>query len=119
MPRPISSMLIAYGLFLVLCGVLGFVLTRETSTSSLLNGGVFGSLLAVLGVIGRSGKMWTFPAALSATAIFTLTFLWRGALQVYVAVTQDPSRWPVVALLILMACASVIVLVTMIRSYRH
>ncbi len=119
MPRSISTLLIAYGLFLALCGAIGFVLTRETSTSSLLNGGVFGSLMAVLGVLGRSGRLWTFPAALSATAIFTLTFLWRGLLQAHAAFAHDQSRWPVVALLVLMECASAIVLITMIRSYRH
>lgn len=119
MPRSVSNMLIAYGLFLGFCGILGYVLTGEGSTSSILNGGVFGSLMALLGLLGRNGKMWTFPAAISATAIFTLTFLWRSGVQLHLTVQGEVGRWPVAALLILMTGASAIVVTSMLRSYRH
>lgn len=119
MPKHLGTLLTLYGFFLLLCGGIGFVITKESSTSSLLNGGVFGSLMAILGLLGRNGRMWTFPAALSATAIFTLTFVWRGSLQVFAAVTTESSRWPVASLLVLMVVASAYVLLALIRSYKH
>lgn len=119
MPRHIGNLLVLYGLFLFLCGILGYLATRETSTSSLLNGGIFGTLMCIGGLLGRQGRMWTLPAAVSATAVFTLTFLWRGSLQWYHTVTDDASRWLVSVLLTLMLFASGIMLAILLKHYRH
>lgn len=115
----LGLVLVYYGTFLLLCGVGGYVLTGETSTSSLLNGGVFGSMMAVVGILLRQGRMWTYPAALSATAIFSLTFAWRIAIQVIEALAGVPGRWPVVGLLGAMLAASIVVLRLLYAQYRH
>jgi uncharacterized membrane protein (UPF0136 family) len=119
MSRRVGNLLVLYGLFLFLCGILGYLATRETSTSSLLNGGIFGTLMCLGGLLGRQGRLWTLPAAVSATSVFTLTFLWRGILQWYHAVTDDTSRWIVAVLLTLMFAASCAMLVVLLKHYRH
>lgn len=119
MLRTIGSVLIAYGAFLLLAGVIGWIATGEASTSALLNGGIFGSLMMALGVLVRHGRMWTYPAAMSATGIFTLTFAWRGVLQWQHVITDDPSRVWVAILLSVMFAASAVVLRFLVRHYRH
>lgn len=118
MNKRLGTMLALYGAFLVLCGIAGFWLTGESSSSSLFNGGVFGSLMIVMGFLLRQGRPWTMPAALSATAIFTLTFVWRGAVQ-WVGVAQGAHGASVALLLSLMFLVSAYVLRVMYQHYRH
>ena len=120
--KRLGMLLTLYGLFLLACGMAGYLLTGETSSSSLFNGGVFGSLMMVMGLLLRQGRPWTMPAALSATAIFTLTFVWRGAVQ-WIQVAQDapgaPSHVGVAILLSFMFVVSAVVLRIMYHHYRH
>lgn len=119
MHRRLGMLLIGYGVFLVTAGVLGFVLTRETSVSSLFNGGIFGTLLIVLGVMHQQGRMWTHPASLSASAIFTLTFLWRATLQWYEIANGDVTRVNIAVLLSIMSLVSLAVVLVLFKHYRH
>lgn len=117
--KQLGVRVMVYGSFLVVCGLLGYALTGETSTSSLLNGGIFGTLVIGLGFLLRQGKMWTFPASLSAVGIFTLTFFWRGILQVRAVLDGAPGHVGVGILLLLLFLVSVAMFVTLFRSYRH
>lgn len=119
MPQSPATLLIAYGIFLTVSGIAGYVATHATSTSALLNGGVFGTLMIVLGLTIRRGRMWTYPAAASAAVIFTLTFAWRSALQWYAVLQGDDDKLLVAALLTLMGAVSADVSRRLIRSYRH
>lgn len=119
MNKRLGTILIFYGSFLLACGVAGYLLTGETSSSSLFNGGVFGSLMIVMGLLLRQGRPWTMPAALSATAIFTLTFVWRGTVQ-WIEVAQGSSDHVGVAVLLsFMFIVSAVVLRIMYTHYRH
>jgi len=117
--KRLGSLLIWYGMFLVACGIAGFMLTGEKSSSSILNGGVFGSLMVVIGLLLKQGRQWTMPAALSATAIFTLTFVWRGAVQWVDFAQGAQSHLSVALLLSLMFVVSAVVLAIMFKHYRH
>ncbi|MCX6139736.1 MAG: TMEM14 family protein [Candidatus Kapabacteria bacterium] len=119
MHKRLGSLLISYGLFLVSMGVIGFFLTHETSTSSLFNGGVFGSLIVVLGILHRQGRMWTHPASLSATAIFLLTFSWRSTIQWYAIANGDTTRVSIAVLLSIMCVVSFAVALILFKNYRH
>ena len=113
-----SLTLLLYGGFLVISGILGYFITGETSTSSLLNGGIFGTLLMVLGILIRQGRMWTMPAAVSATAMFTLTFVWRSVIQ-WSHVVEEGTHVSVAILLTIMMLVSVVVLRYLAKHYRH
>ncbi len=117
--KQLGNLLIGYGVFLIAAGIVGFELTGETSASSILNGGLFGSLVVVLGLLHRQGRMWTHPAALSATGIFLLTFVWRASIKWYGAATGDLSVVSIAVLLTVMSAVSAIVVAVLLRHYRH
>ncbi len=119
MNKRLGTLLIGYGVFLMASGLIGFEMTRETSTSSLFNGGVFGTLLVVLGILHRQGRMWTHPASLSAAAIFTLTFVWRTALQWHEIANGDATRVNIAVLLSVMSVVSLGVVAVLFKHYRH
>jgi uncharacterized membrane protein (UPF0136 family) len=114
--------MIGYGLFLVATGLYGYQITANHSTSALFNGGVFGALLVVLGILHAYGRTWTHTAALSATIIFCLTFLWRAWLQWSMLDFFGPTHTfnlQVAMLLTVMAAVSAIVGVFLYKSNRR
>ncbi len=119
MDKRIGTVLVLYGCFLVVCGLIGYELTRETSTSSLFNGGIFGALLIVLGLLRRQGRMWTHPASLSAVLIFALTFLWRSTVKWIETINGNEPSVSVAVLLTCMSVVSIAVALTLYREYRH
>ncbi len=119
MVRQLGNLLIGYGVFLIAAGIVGFELTGETSASSILNGGLFGSLVVILGLLHRQGRMWTHPAALSATGIFFLTFVWRASIKWYGAATGDQAMVSIAILLTVMSGVSAAVVAVLFRHYRH
>lgn len=117
--KRLGNLLIGYGVFLVVAGLVGFELTGETSASSILNGGLFGTFVILLGVLHRQGRMWTHPAALSAAGIFLLTFVWRASIKWHGSATGDASATAIAILLTLMSLVSAAVVVVLFRHYRH
>lgn len=114
--------MVGYGLFLVGMGLYGYQITANHSTSSLFNGGVFGALFVVLGILHAYGRTWTHTAALSATIIFCLTFLWRAWLQWSMWDFFGPTHnfnAKVALLLTVMAVVSAFVAVVLYRSNRR
>jgi len=115
-PAYISNRLIAYGLFLIACGLVGYELTAESSQSSIVNGSAAGVLITILGFVYRSGRPWVIPATLSATGIFTVTFLWRTVVQWSQVASGDADHFSVAILLSTMLVTSLLVLRLLIRS---
>ncbi|MBI2794178.1 MAG: hypothetical protein HYX66_05950 [Ignavibacteria bacterium] len=118
-PSAVSNLLVAYGAFLVVCGIIGYRLTHQESSSSIVNGIVSGILMMVLGAIYRSGRPWTLPAALSATAIFTFTFIWRGTVKWITVIGGHGSQIPIAALLTIMFIISVFMALMLLRIARR
>jgi len=117
--KQLGLLLIAYGVFLVIAGIIGFELTGETSASSILNGGLFGTFVIILGVLHRQGRMWTHPAALSAAGIFLLTFVWRASVKWHAVLSGMTAETAIAVLLTLMSIVSALVVTTLFRHYRH
>lgn len=114
----VMAWLVAYGIFLIITGIVGYEITRETSTSAIANGIVFGSLMIIMGVLHQHGRPWTMPASLASTSIFTLTFLWRGIVQ-WAEVVKGADRTAVAVLLTIMAIVSSIVTLRLLRAFRR
>lgn len=119
MAKQLGLLLIAYGVFLVIAGVIGFELTGETSASSILNGGLFGTFVIILGVLHRQGRMWTHPAALSAAGIFLLTFVWRASVKWHAVLSGVTTETAIAVLLTVMSIVSALVVTILFRHYRH
>ena len=119
MKHRLGIIVILYGVFLVCCGLFGYLLTQETSSSSLLNGVVFGTLMVIMGILLHNGRPWTLPASLSATAIFALTFLWRGGLQWSYLFKSENGRLSIALLLTLMFLVSLGVVILLVNRLRR
>lgn len=117
--RSLGLTLALYGATLVVCGLVGNALIEQGSPSALFNGGVFGIVMVVLGVLLRQGRQWTLPAALSATAVFTLTFAWRGATHWLDVLNGQPGHLAVSILLTVLLVLSALMCLRLLRHYRH
>lgn len=114
--------MVFYGLFLLASGLYGYKITSTHSTSALFNGGVFGALFIVLGILHAYGRAWTHVAALSASVIFCLTFLWRASLQWGMADFFGPTydfQIEVAVLLSVMAAVSALIAAVLLKSLRR
>lgn len=114
-PSLISVRIVLYGTFLVVCGLIGFVLTSEHSTSSLANGIVGGLLMIVLGVMHNQKRPFTLPASIGAAGIFTLTFIWRSIVQ-WKHALDSAEFVPLAVLLTIMMIVSSLMLSFLIRN---
>ena len=74
-----GPLLIAYGVFLALIGLIGFLSNPEKAKTALLSGGTFGGLSVVWGVLHLRGVRWARPAAIATTALLAVVFVWRSA----------------------------------------
>ncbi|MEY2719610.1 MAG: hypothetical protein RLZZ273_976 [Bacteroidota bacterium] len=124
MSRPLQRAWVMglYGVFLVASGLYGHYITTTHSASALFNGGVFGALFVVLGILHAYGRTWTHVAALSASVIFCLTFLWRAGLHWQMSrqvAAIDEFRFEVALLLTVMAAVSAIVAALLAKSLRR
>lgn len=120
MTKQLGRLLMYYGLFLFGCGLIGYALTDVNGTVSLLNGTLLGGFVCILGTLIKQSKQWAYPAALSATGIFTFTFVWRGIKQWnLVAIDHAVSHWPVAMLLTVMTAVSIVMLLILLQYYRH
>ena len=52
-------MTIAYGLFLIACGLAGFLSNPEKAKTALISGGTFGALSILWGVLMARGARWS------------------------------------------------------------
>ena len=116
--KRLGLIVVGSGVFLIVCGLFGYALTQETSTSAILNGVVFGSLMVVMGFLLRQGRPWTLPASLSATGIFTLTFVWRGVVQWKHVSESGGETLPIALLLTLMTVVSAAVAMELFKRVR-
>lgn len=117
-PNAVSVRIILYGIFLTVCGIVGFVLTAEQSTSALLNGVFGGVLMIILGIMHRQRRAFTLPAAIGAATIFTATFVWRSVVQWY-HVYDNPRFVPVAILLSSMTVVSALLWAFLFRQVKR
>src|SRR5687767_10972928 len=111
-----AGYLIFYGLFLILCGVLGFLSNPEKAKTALMSGGTFGVLSIVWGILGARGFRWSQPAALTTTALLTLVFAWRASVGWLAVLNGNRDKLFAAILISLMLAASLLMAVSLVRS---
>lgn len=94
-----ASILIGYGLFLILVGLIGFLSNPEKAKTALMSGGTFGLLSIGLGVLAAKGWSKARPIALGMAAFLGLVFIWRSSVS-WMAVAGGQSEKTLAALLI-------------------
>ena len=71
--------LVAFGVFLILCGLAGFLSNPSGAKTALISGGTFGALSAAWGLLMLRGFAWAWMAALGCTGFLAAVFTWRAA----------------------------------------
>lgn len=111
-----AGYLIFYGLFLILCGLLGFLSNPEKAKTALMSGGTFGALSIVWGVLGARGFRWSQPAALTTTSLLALVFAWRASVGWLAVLDGRREKLFASSLITLMLVASVLMLLRLLKS---
>ena len=70
---------VAFGVFLILCGLAGFLSNPSGAKTALISGGTFGALSAAWGLLMLRGFAWAWMAALGCTGFLAAVFTWRAA----------------------------------------
>ena len=97
---------VAYGLFLIACGLAGFLSNPEKAKTALISGGTFGALSILWGVLMARGARWSRGVAFGTSGFLVAVFTWRAGVS-WLAVADGATDKRFAALLItLMGAAS-------------
>lgn len=99
MDKPLGRIVIAYGLFLMVIGLLGYLSNPEKAKTALLSGGTFGLLSIAWGALLARGVRWAWVAAVTTTLLLSGVFLWRASVG-WLAVSGGQAEKRTAALLI-------------------
>jgi len=84
---------IGFGLFLILCGVLGYLSNPEKAKTALMSGGTFGLLSAAWGVwMLRGGGKPAWYAAAATTLLLVAAFSWRATASWQAVLVGEPKQ---------------------------
>lgn len=105
---------VGFGLFLVLCGVAGFLSNPTAAKTALISGGTFGLLSAFWGVLMLRGFAWARWAALATTGMLAVVFTWRSAVG-WMAWSAGEPKLFAASLITLMLAGAVASLIVLLR----
>ena len=102
--------IIAYGCFLIIIGLIGFLSNPEKAKTALISGGTFGTLSIIWGYLALRQVSWAVTAAFVTSCFLTAIFIWRASAS-WMAVRQgDPTKQVAAVLITLMLVASLALL---------
>lgn len=85
---------IGFGVFLFLCGVLGYASNPEAAKTALISGSVFGGLSALWGfLMQKGGRLLPFIAAAVTTLMLCGAFTWRAIVSWQAVARGEPKRF--------------------------
>lgn len=117
MTRPI---LIRFGVFLIVCGLLGWAATgfSDRGKTAIASGGMSGMIMLVCGLLSGMQepllRRLGFYGAIGFTVLFGAAFVWRSTVAWMAVASGEPKHY-VAALLTVMALAAMTVLALLIR----
>jgi uncharacterized membrane protein (UPF0136 family) len=106
---------IGFGLFLIACGVAGFLSNPSAAKTALLSGGTFGTLCILCGVLMRRGIGAAGFAAWAITLLLCAAFAWRATVG-WLAVANGEPKLFAASLISLMLCGAIASLVVLVRT---
>jgi hypothetical protein len=110
--------MIGFGIFLILCGLAGYLSNPEGAKTALLSGGTFGVLSALWGALLAGGFGWARVAALLSTGFLALVFAWRATVGWMAYAAGEPKLFAAV-LISLMLAGSLLTLGVLLRRSSH
>jgi uncharacterized membrane protein (UPF0136 family) len=103
---------VGFGLFLILCGVAGYLSNPAVAKTALMSGGTFGGLSVLWGVLMMKGFGWAKIAAWVSTLLLVAAFAWRSIAGWMAYVAGEPKLFAasLISLMLAASLASVVVL---------
>ena len=105
---------VGFGIFLILCGVAGYLSNPAGAKTALISGGTFGALSALWGVLMIRGFAWAKLAAWVSTLVLVAAFTWRSVVGWTAYAAGEPKLFAA-CLITLMLVASVASLAMLLR----
>lgn len=111
-----STILIGYGLFLIVAGLAGFLSNPEKAKTALMSGGTFGLIQIGVGYIATRGWKPARGLGIGICAFLAATFTWRSIVS-WMAVAGGASEKLFAASLIsTMLAASIVAIVLLLKQ---
>ena len=111
-----SSILIGYGLFLILAGLTGYLSNPEKAKTALMSGGTFGVIQIVLGVLCLKGWNAGRKVGIGVAAFLALIFTWRASVGWMAVAGGQGEKLFAAALISTMLIASVAAIFLLIKE---
>ena len=105
---------VGFGIFLILCGVAGYLSNPAGAKTALISGGSFGGLSAVWGLLMMKGFAWAKVAAWVSTLLLVAAFAWRSVAGWMAYAAGEPKLFAA-SLITLMLAASLVSLAVLAR----
>ena len=111
-----AGYLMAYGGFLILMGLAGFLSNPEKAKTALMSGGTFGALSILWGVLMARGVRWSLPAAKTTTSLLAVVFVWRASVGWLAVLDGHAEKRFAAGLITLMLAASIAMLLRLLMA---
>ena len=108
---------VGFGIFLILCGVAGYLSNPAAAKTALISGGTFGGLSALWGVLMLRGFARAKVAAWASTCLLAVAFTWRS-IAGWTAYSAGEPKFFASSLITVMLLASLASLAVLARSPR-
>lgn len=102
-----GTILISYGLFLILAGLAGYLSNPEKAKTALMSGGTFGLIQIALGVVWIKGWQRARAVGMGVGAFLSAVFIWRASVGWMAVAGGDGDKLFAASLISLMLAASV------------
>lgn len=116
--KPIAKALCAYGAFLILAGLAGYLSNPEKAKTALMSGGTFGLLNLGLGWLALRGWRPAQHVAFGLAGFLGAVFVWRATVS-WMAVADGQSEKRVAALIITAMLAGTLWLIVFLARARR
>jgi hypothetical protein len=104
-----AVILMAYGAFLILIGLLGYLSNPEKAKTALMSGGTFGLLQIGLGLLAMRGWRPATVVAVGVAALLGLVFSWRATVSWMAVAGGNADKLVAAVLITSMLSATVVV----------
>jgi hypothetical protein len=117
--RPAPVVIIAYGAFLILIGLLGFLSNPEKAKTALISGGTFGTLSIVLGLLAARGWKPAATVMLVVASLLSGIFVWRASASWLAVASGAADKFTAAVLISAMLAASLALIAYLLLARRR
>jgi hypothetical protein len=111
-----GTILICYGLFLIVAGLAGFLSNPEKAKTALMSGGTFGLIQILVGTISLKGWKPARGIGIGVCGFLALVFFWRATVGWMSVAGGQSEKLFAASLISLMLIASLSTIVLLLRQ---